>query len=300
MPSHDTPNVPSVDAVRQEMDERYRDGQHAYVYEMPWDIQRRRDLVKAAADCMLDSLSRAGINRQPPTWPDHYRLYGKTLLDLGCGLRSVFEEPAWLDVDFFGVTHAVVADISEEAVRTLRDQRKAVWKATWKEFDCQLARHDATLSLHAAPAECLPLMDKSIDAVVSIESIEHWSDVGAGLREVHRVLSDKGVFVLTTPNREALHVRIAHELGVDVPFCSPDHTHEFGLAELDNLLFDHGFRKVSTHGAGFSMTWGLEALLGTKFRAITDTNARINQWLGDIGRASPEFAFCQVKGYVKC
>jgi ubiquinone/menaquinone biosynthesis C-methylase UbiE len=46
----------------------------------------------------------------------------------------------------------------------------------------------------------LPLRDKSVDAVVSFETIEHISDQGAFLSEVKRVLRPSGLLLVSTPD----------------------------------------------------------------------------------------------------
>jgi len=45
-------------------------------------------------------------------------------------------------------------------------------------------------------AEALPVSDASVDVVVSTFSFHHWSDQGAGLQEVARVLRPTGYFFL--------------------------------------------------------------------------------------------------------
>lgn len=148
-----------------------------------------------------------------------------------------------------------------------------------------------------SPAETLPLPDASVDMVISIESIEHWCDVDAALAGIRRVLKPHGALILTTPNRDSLHVRMGRKLGIQMPYCANDHTHEFGYEELDTLVTGAGFRKEAETGASFAPYWALEGAIGTRMRHLTDNDEEVVQWLNAIGRRCPEFAFCQIKAF---
>jgi SAM-dependent methyltransferase len=52
-------------------------------------------------------------------------------------------------------------------------------------------------------AEALPLADKSADAAMAVLTIHHWSDVDAGIREMHRVARERVVIVTIDPEVQA-------------------------------------------------------------------------------------------------
>jgi len=95
------------------------------------------------------------------------------VLDVGCGtgrlLQSIHER--WPDADLMGI------DPTPGMVERARQLTPS-----------------ATFALGFA--EALPLSDASVDVVVSTFAFHHWSDQGAGLREVARVLRPEGHFVL--------------------------------------------------------------------------------------------------------
>jgi SAM-dependent methyltransferase len=85
-----------------------------------------------------------------------------------------------------------------------------------------------------ADATRMPLVDASMDVVVSFETLEHVPDAMAMVREIRRVLKPGGCLVLSTPNRAFGPV----ERHTNNPF----HVREFTAAELRDVLcsaFEH-------------------------------------------------------------
>lgn len=126
----------------------------------------------------------------------------KRVLDVACG--------SGLGTDYLlkaGAQSCLGLDIDNEAIEYAR----AVYK------DCNFVQCDAT---------SLCLLDGTVDAVVSFETIEHVKNQASFLLECRRVLRPGGILVCSTPNRTL------SRWGEDNPF----HFQELTVAEFSELL----------------------------------------------------------------
>ena len=92
---------------------------------------------------------------------------------------------------------------------------------------CDHARRKYGLDARAGDAQAIPLPDRSIDVVVSFETIEHVDDPAVFLRECARVLVPEGMLIVSTPNRPVYSGE-----GTQNPF----HRLEFDEREFVDLL----------------------------------------------------------------
>jgi ubiquinone/menaquinone biosynthesis C-methylase UbiE len=92
----------------------------------------------------------------------------------------------------------------------------------------------------------IPLEDKSVDVVVTFETIEHIEDYRTFLSEVKRVLRDDGTALISTPN--------------DVEFAEGNHfhVHEFTYSELKKVVGEY-FKNTESY---FQATWKYVAIGG--------------------------------------
>jgi SAM-dependent methyltransferase len=104
-----------------------------------------------------------------------------------------------------------------------------------------VARRYPGTGLARANLVALPVRDRSVDAVVSLQVIEHLWDQERFLRECSRVLPPGGALMLSTPNR------LTFSPGRDTPL-NPFHTRELSAAELAGLVRDAGFTDVEVQG----------------------------------------------------
>ncbi|HPN54848.1 MAG TPA: class I SAM-dependent methyltransferase [Candidatus Moranbacteria bacterium] len=128
------------------------------------------------------------VNKGGVTYIEHMARYlfasrfvkNKYVLDIACGSgygsKMISEAGA---EKVFGV------DISEEAI-----------------LHCQENFNDKKIDFIRGSVSKIPVSDNSVDIVVSFETIEHVDKKNQHdfLKEVKRVLKDKGVFIVSTPN----------------------------------------------------------------------------------------------------
>lgn len=87
--------------------------------------------------------------------------------------------------------------------------------------------------------------DASFDAAVMFETIEHLQDPIGVLRHIRRLLTPRGLLVMSTPNWEAL---TRHALGGEWAVISPaEHLYLFSEATLTAALKQAGFSWVHYH-----------------------------------------------------
>jgi SAM-dependent methyltransferase len=102
---------------------------------------------------------------------------GTRLLDVSCGSGFLLETARARGVDAFGV------DLSEEAVRLAR-------------------RVDPGARVVVGAGERLAFRDATFDYVTCLGSLEHFLDMGQGLREMLRVAKPAARFCIMVPNED--------------------------------------------------------------------------------------------------
>jgi glycosyltransferase involved in cell wall biosynthesis/SAM-dependent methyltransferase len=91
----------------------------------------------------------------------------------------------------------------------------------------------------AGGCTAIPIVDHSVDVVVSFETLEHLDQHDAMMREVKRVLSPDGFLIISSPDRREYS---------DVPgYQNPFHVRELYRDEFERLLASH-FRSVALVG----------------------------------------------------
>lgn len=66
----------------------------------------------------------------------------------------------------------------------------------------------------------LPIEEKSTDALICQEGIEHFSDQYEALKEFNRILKSKGILLITTPNYSNIRARLSYLLSESERFNS--------------------------------------------------------------------------------
>jgi len=143
------------------------------------------------------------------------------LADFGCGFRATFAR----------------TQLDRARSATLVDVALAP----------ELKRHAKITAIEGTLADVLPtLPSQSFDVTLCLSVLEHLSDPGATLHELHRVTAAGGVLLVNVPTwrgKRALEFA-AFRLGVSPAEEMNDHKRYFDPKDLWPLLVDAGFRPI--------------------------------------------------------
>lgn len=130
---------------------------------------------------------------------------GRRVLDIACG--EGYGSAALLQA---GAASVVGIDISTES--------------------CRHASQKYNVATCAGNGLCIPVQDKSVDLVVSFETIEHIQHPEQFITECWRVLAPNGLLIISTPNRDVYSAGGKH---------NPFHHLELNQVEFTELLNRH-------------------------------------------------------------
>lgn len=139
---------------------------------------------------------------------------GARVLDAGCGVG--YGSALLAD---HGAGRVVGVDVSGEAIAVAR-QRFARDTVTFLEEDCEILAEAG----RQGPFDC----------VVNFENLEHLAHPERFLDRVAELLAPDGVFIVSTPNRQAMNRM--HGAAAHGTTANPFHSREFSCAELAALL----------------------------------------------------------------
>jgi 2-polyprenyl-3-methyl-5-hydroxy-6-metoxy-1,4-benzoquinol methylase len=174
------------------------------------DDERLKNLV-------LEDLSKFHFARQYAA--------GKLVLDAGCGAGQ-----GTAHIARSGAKHVVGVDVSGEAVAYARGHCVEQSDSRFSQGAGALKESLGLPNLAYGQMDVTRLGFRSctFDMVTSIEVIEHVHEPEGYVAEIRRVLKDKGVLVLSTPNK--------HISSPTPGSMWPHHVHEFRPGELQALL----------------------------------------------------------------
>jgi 2-polyprenyl-3-methyl-5-hydroxy-6-metoxy-1,4-benzoquinol methylase len=177
----------------------------------------------------------------PSTFWEHIYRYrfaarvveGLDVLDIACG--EGYGSAALLAS---GARSLIGVDLSEEAVLH--------------------ARNKYNVDARVGDALAIPLADKSVDIVVSFETIEHVPQPRAFIEECYRVLRPSGLLIVSTPNTMVYGK-------IDQHSPNPFHCSEMDRREFEAVL-DHRFQVIEMWAQKIRETrsWGVLALNSEK------------------------------------
>jgi glycosyltransferase involved in cell wall biosynthesis/SAM-dependent methyltransferase len=123
----------------------------------------------------------------------------------------------------------------------------------------------------AGTCAAIPLADRSVDVVVSFETLEHHDQHDAMMREVKRVLTPGGVLIISSPDRREYS---------EIPgYVNPFHTRELDRQEFANLLTAHfqHIRIVGQRVDAGSIVGPLDGTENTAFATFDDSSAIVKE-----------------------
>jgi len=133
--------------------------------------------------------------------------------------------------------------------------------------------------------------DEQFDIVLAREVIEHLPEPHRAIREAFRVLKPNGLFLVTSPNRDSLHLRVNRMLGRADFKCCFDHIKEYTFREAEEMLTKEGFAMKDTRGIFLMPYWGIPDI-DLYVRHLTDNDPEMIELLRKLGeRVGAEYAF---------
>jgi 2-polyprenyl-3-methyl-5-hydroxy-6-metoxy-1,4-benzoquinol methylase len=142
---------------------------------------------------------------------------GKTVLDIACG--SGYGSKILADA---GAKKVIAIDINKETVESAKENY-----------------YHEKIKYTIGGASEIKLENKSIDIVVSFETIEHLENPEKYLSELARVIKDDGTAIISTPNKDIYQEK------------NPFHFKEFNKDEFNNLIrryFKYCYTYKQTNG----------------------------------------------------
>jgi ubiquinone/menaquinone biosynthesis C-methylase UbiE len=161
---------------------------------------------------LFDRVHRAALDLIPPEFCP------ETVLDVGCGTGRLLRKAAarWPAAQLAGV------DPAEGMVNEAR-------------------RLTPNAAFYVGTAEALPLMDSSVDLVLTTVSFHHWGDQYQGVRQVTRVLRPGGYFLLADVLMLYIVWKLTHHGRLTSPTAVRDMFTQAGLNLLTQrrVIFGH-------------------------------------------------------------
>lgn len=146
-------------------------------------------------------------------WLSKLKTKGK-LLDAGCGIGQYVTGSKILGFKSQGI------DISPESVKIARKRGEKITLGDMRD---------------------LKFKDSSFNIVLAGGSIEHFPETDKALKEINRVLKNKGVFLMNVPYKYSLFI-LNKKLQQLFGLWKMGYEKSFSISEIKNKLEDNGFK----------------------------------------------------------
>lgn len=121
---------------------------------------------------------------------------------------------------------------------------------------CEHAHQKYGVDARVGSVDQIPLPDRSIDVIVSFETIEHVQEPASFLDECVRILAPGGMVIMSTPNGE-----VHHEAGIDNQFHLGELTEEEFMALLSPRFTNWQLFTQRPYSAAW---WSIRSFAATK------------------------------------
>jgi len=158
---------------------------------------------------------------------------GSKFLDLGCGVGSISTLAVKDKFEVCGL------DRNKSQLLYQRDHKV-----------------NLGINLITGDGQRLPFRDGYFDVVYCCHVLEHIVDDSSTLNEIHRILKDDGILLLSVPNIFNLSTMFKGKLKLKSPFLSREHLREYKKDELMVLLNRCSFHILSLKMTGFLLPLG--------------------------------------------
>uniref|UniRef100_A0A0R3X731 Ubiquinone biosynthesis O-methyltransferase, mitochondrial n=1 Tax=Hydatigena taeniaeformis TaxID=6205 RepID=A0A0R3X731_HYDTA len=152
-----------------------------------WDISGDFRILHAMNPIRIEMINYLFKYESPKPW---YPLYGRRILDVGCGGGILSEPLARLGAKVLGI------DMLSEAIDAAEDHSLRVNPDRWKD-----APFGAPKYRNMSTSEAAAQFSEKFDAIVASEVLEHASDWKNLVRDASTCLKPGGHFIATTINR---------------------------------------------------------------------------------------------------
>lgn len=98
------------------------------------------------------------------------------------------------------------------------------------------SRSEKSIYAVSGDAYQLPFKDKNVNTIILSEVLEHFQDPAKALKEMHRILADDGVLLISVPYKETISYQICVHCNKPTPTHA--HFHSFDENSLDPFLTD--------------------------------------------------------------
>lgn len=160
-----------------------------------------------------------------------------SLLDIGSSYGLFLDEAGRAGFDIFGV------ELEKEAVKFSQSKFKLnIVHSSFKNFKTK----------------------RKFDVITLIDVFEHLPNLRSAIRKVHRLLKDRGILFIQSPNIKSLMFKLT---GKKWTWLLPDfHVYHFSKKSLKKILEGNGFRilKVITYDDTSEFAYNLIDVLGVK------------------------------------